>query len=214
MRLAPSLAPLRHRAFARFWTGAFVSNVGTWMETVAVGILVTEQTDQAGWAGLVAAAEATARGAEVLVLEKLERPGGSMRLSSGVVWRHSELADFRRECPGGDPVLQALVHERLDDDLAWLESLGALVVARETGNPRTVGVRFDTAALTSTLAEQAGEQVVAHHLRAGRGRLAAVVALVKRHHRLGDRLQHAVTDLRSTCGARHCEPPLDRPRAE
>jgi MFS family permease len=56
VRLAPSLAPLRHRAFARFWTGAFVSNVGTWMETVAVGILVTEQTDQAGWAGLVAAA--------------------------------------------------------------------------------------------------------------------------------------------------------------
>jgi MFS family permease len=39
-----------------FWTGAFVSNIGTWMETVAVGILVTEATDQAGWAGLVAAA--------------------------------------------------------------------------------------------------------------------------------------------------------------
>ncbi len=119
----------------------------------------------AGLAGLVAAAEATARGAEVLVLEKLERPGGSMRLSSGVVWRHSELADFRRECPGGDPVLQALVHERLDDDLVWLESLGALVVARETGNPRTVGVRFDTASLTSALAEQAGEVRVREPLR-------------------------------------------------
>jgi MFS family permease len=39
-----------------FWSGAFVSNIGTWMETVAVGILVTEATDQAGWAGLVAAA--------------------------------------------------------------------------------------------------------------------------------------------------------------
>ena len=52
-----------------------------------------------------------------------------MRLSSGVVWRHRELEDFRRECPGGDPVLQALVHERLDDDL---------VVARE---PRRAGRR-------------------------------------------------------------------------
>jgi MFS family permease len=51
-----SLAPLRHRPFALFWTGAFVSNIGTWMETVAVGILVTRATDQAGWAGLVAAA--------------------------------------------------------------------------------------------------------------------------------------------------------------
>jgi MFS family permease len=56
VRLNASLAPLRHRPFAMFWTGAFVSNIGTWMETVAVGILVTEATDQAGWAGLVAAA--------------------------------------------------------------------------------------------------------------------------------------------------------------
>jgi MFS family permease len=38
------------------WTGAFLSNVGTWMETVAVGILVTADTGKAGWTGLVAAA--------------------------------------------------------------------------------------------------------------------------------------------------------------
>ncbi len=31
--------------FAILWTGAFVSNIGTWMETVGVGILVTEATD-------------------------------------------------------------------------------------------------------------------------------------------------------------------------
>jgi MFS family permease len=56
VKLPASLAPLRRRPFAMFWSGAFVSNIGTWMETVAVGILVTEATDQAGWAGLVAAA--------------------------------------------------------------------------------------------------------------------------------------------------------------
>jgi MFS family permease len=56
MRLPRSLAPLRHRRYAAFWFGAFASNIGTWMETVAVGILVTSQTGQAGWAGLVAAA--------------------------------------------------------------------------------------------------------------------------------------------------------------
>jgi len=56
MKLAPSLAPFRHRAFARVWFGAFVSNIGTWMEMVAVGVLVTETTRQAGWAGLAAAA--------------------------------------------------------------------------------------------------------------------------------------------------------------
>jgi MFS family permease len=47
---------MRHRRYAMFWTGAFTSNIGTWMETVAVGILVTKATGQAGWAGLVAAA--------------------------------------------------------------------------------------------------------------------------------------------------------------
>ena len=54
--LARSLAPLRHRTFALLWAGAFASNIGTWMETVAVGILVTTATGRAGWTGLVAAA--------------------------------------------------------------------------------------------------------------------------------------------------------------
>jgi MFS family permease len=54
--LPRSLAPLRHRRYAAFWTGAFASNIGTWMETVAVGVLVTSQTGEAGWAGIVAAA--------------------------------------------------------------------------------------------------------------------------------------------------------------
>ena len=56
MALPRSLAPFRQRAYARFWFGAFVSNIGTWMETVGVGILVTKQTGQAGWTGIVAAA--------------------------------------------------------------------------------------------------------------------------------------------------------------
>jgi MFS family permease len=54
--LTRSFAPLRHRSFALLWAGAFTSNIGTWMETVAVGVLVTTTTGQAGWAGLVAAA--------------------------------------------------------------------------------------------------------------------------------------------------------------
>ena len=51
----------------------------------------------AGMAGLVAAAEARARGAEVLLLEKGDRAGGSMLLSSGVIWRHREFGRFREE---------------------------------------------------------------------------------------------------------------------
>jgi MFS family permease len=51
-----SFAPFRHRDFALFWSGAFVSNIGTWMETVAFGVYVTNRTGQAVWPGIVAAA--------------------------------------------------------------------------------------------------------------------------------------------------------------
>jgi len=119
----------------------------------------------AGMAGLVAAAESVARGASVVVHEKGDRPGGSMLLSSGVVWRHRELDDFLRECPGGSVELQTLVHERLDSDLAWLEGLGARVVERSTGNPRTTGIRFDTRSLTETLAGHGGELRLGDPLR-------------------------------------------------
>jgi fumarate reductase flavoprotein subunit len=110
----------------------------------------------AGMAGLVAAVEARRLGAEPLVLEKLARPGGSMRLSSGVIWRHRDFDTFRAECPDGDPALQRLLFDRLDNDLRWLESLGAPVVQRDTGNPLTTGTRFDPEGLTAALVEAAG----------------------------------------------------------
>jgi fumarate reductase flavoprotein subunit len=110
-------------------------------------------------AGLAAAARARELGARVRVLEKLDRLGGSMRLSSGVVWRHREFERFRAECPDGDERLQRRVFEELDPALAWLEGLGAPVVERETGNPATTGVRFDPEGLTGALARAAGEDV-------------------------------------------------------
>lgn len=51
-----AIAPLRHPPYARLWTGAFVSNIGTWMETLALGIYVTKVTHQAAWTGTIAAA--------------------------------------------------------------------------------------------------------------------------------------------------------------
>jgi fumarate reductase flavoprotein subunit len=68
-----------------------------------------------------------------------------------VIWRHREFERFREECPAGEPELQRLLLERLDADLRWLESLGAPVLERETGNPLTTGVRFDPAGLTAAL---------------------------------------------------------------
>ena len=80
-----------------------------------------------------------------------------MLLSSGVVWRHRTLDDFRAECPGGDPALQSRIVEELDDALDWLESLGVEPVRRETGNPLTVGRRYDPRALTDALVRAAGD---------------------------------------------------------
>ena len=108
-------------------------------------------------AGLCAAARARELGAEPVVLEKGTRPGGSMLLSSGVVWRYRTFDEFRAQCPTGDERLQRLVFDGLDEGLEWLESLGAPVVERETGNPLTTGVRFDTQGLTDALVRAAGD---------------------------------------------------------
>ena len=108
----------------------------------------------AGMAGLVCAARARELGLRPRLLEQGTRPGGSMLLSSGVVWRHIEWDDFRAECPAGDERLQRLVWERLDDALAWLVSLGAAPVWQDTENPRTTGKRFDPRALTALLARE------------------------------------------------------------
>ena len=107
-------------------------------------------------AGLCAAARARELGADLVVLEKGDRTGGSMRLSSGFVWRHEDFDRFRSDCPDGDPALQRLIFDRLDDGLDWLESLGAPIVTRETGNPLTRGARFDPNGLTRALTAAAG----------------------------------------------------------
>jgi FAD binding domain len=108
-------------------------------------------------AGLAAAARARELGGAPLVYEKGTRPGGSMLLSSCVIWRFRDWDDYRAECPTGDEALQRALWEQLDDGIAWLESLGAPVVEHETGNPRTVGKRFDPRGLTQTLVVAAGD---------------------------------------------------------
>ena len=85
-------------------------------------------------------------------VEKAGAPGGAMRCSSGVFWRHAAFDVFRRECPDGDEALQRALFERLDADLDWLEARGARVTEPATGNPRTVGRRFDTDSIVEALA--------------------------------------------------------------
>jgi succinate dehydrogenase/fumarate reductase flavoprotein subunit len=106
-------------------------------------------------AGLVAAARARDLGASVVVYEKGNRAGGSMLLSSGVVWRYRDFDRFRTECPHGDAALQRLVYERVDEGIEWLGSLGAPILSEATGNPLTLGARFDPRALTDALVRRA-----------------------------------------------------------
>src|SRR3954470_24703201 len=120
-------------------------------------------------AGLCAAARARQLGLTPAVLEKGDRPGGSMLLSSGVIWRYRSLEEFRRQSPAGDERLQRLIVERLDEALDWLASVGAPVVAQKTANPLTIGRRFDPKGLTEALVEAAGGVQPGHGLVPGTG---------------------------------------------
>jgi succinate dehydrogenase/fumarate reductase flavoprotein subunit len=108
-------------------------------------------------AGLCAAVRARELGVHSVVLEKAWRPGGSMLLSSCVVWRYRTFEDFRAECPSGDEELQRVVYDGFDEALEWLVSLGPEVVWEETPNPLTTGKRFEPRSLTDALVRAAGE---------------------------------------------------------
>jgi fumarate reductase flavoprotein subunit len=107
-----------------------------------------------GLAGLVAALRAIELGARVTLLEKGDRIGGSFIYSSGYVWSYKDLQTFRREAPGGDVTLQRLVLERLKPGIEWLEDRGVPALTRDTGNPLTIGARFDPKPTVTTLADR------------------------------------------------------------
>ena len=62
---------LRHRDFALFWSAAFVSSIGMWMQAVTVPFMLHEATGSAAWIGLGAFAQF----APVMVMSPL---GGSL----------------------------------------------------------------------------------------------------------------------------------------
>ena len=109
-----------------------------------------------GLAGLAAALQAIELGAQVTLLEKGVRLGGSLIYSSGYVWSYRDLRTFRREAPGGEIPLQSLILNRLEPDIRWLEDRGVAVLARQTGNPLTTGVRLDPQQTVAVLAERIG----------------------------------------------------------
>jgi predicted MFS family arabinose efflux permease len=51
-RVSEMFRALRHRNFRLFWSGAFLSNTGTWMQAVAQGWLVLQLSDSPFWLGV------------------------------------------------------------------------------------------------------------------------------------------------------------------
>lgn len=49
--------PLAHRDFALFWSGALISNIGTWLQNVALSWLIWEITHSAFWVSMVTFAQ-------------------------------------------------------------------------------------------------------------------------------------------------------------
>jgi fumarate reductase flavoprotein subunit len=104
-------------------------------------------------AGLCAAARGRQLGANPVVYEKGTRAGGSMLLSSGFAWRFRSLDIHLEQCPGADERVAGTIVEQFDDALDWLESIGVELLTRDTGNPLTIGARFDPRQLVELLAE-------------------------------------------------------------
>lgn len=76
-----------------------------------------------GMAGLAAGGRAAECGATPLILEKGPRLGGSMRLSAGLIWTYESFRAARKDVPRGDPQLQRVIIDGLDQALGWLETL-------------------------------------------------------------------------------------------
>lgn len=92
----------------------------------------------AGMAGLVAALQAQALGAQVTLLEKGAAPGGSLWLSGGTLWCAKTVEDLKRLVPRGDPVLGPILVEDCPAGVAWLQSLGARLTRLDSLPDRNV----------------------------------------------------------------------------
>jgi succinate dehydrogenase/fumarate reductase flavoprotein subunit len=75
-------------------------------------------------AGLCAAVRALEAGADVILLDKAPRLGGTTVLSGGRIWTFAEFDRLKEAIPDGDEVLQRSVFAALDAGFAWLGEQG------------------------------------------------------------------------------------------
>ena len=77
-----------------------------------------------GLSGLVSAVSAQEAGAQVTLIEKAPRIGGSTAISGGVLWTFADYDLLRKNVPHGDPILQWLVCTGIDSASQWLWAQG------------------------------------------------------------------------------------------
>lgn len=120
-----------------------------------------------GMAGLCAAVSALESGARVVLVEKGERFGGSMRLSNGLVWTFKEKSSVRVQV-SGNQALQDLVVDSLEQDMRWLGEqgveLGPERPFQSFGHGRTVAPEQVIDALLARIRAMGGETLAGHAL--------------------------------------------------
>jgi succinate dehydrogenase/fumarate reductase flavoprotein subunit len=107
-----------------------------------------------GLAGLSAGVSALEAGAQVTLIEKAPEVGGTTRLSGGLLWTFADYEEARRLVPNGDPALQWLVYDTLDEAGAWLSGMGVALGAKERVLGHGSGRSVDPNVMIDTLAHR------------------------------------------------------------
>lgn len=113
-----------------------------------------------GMAGLVTGAALALEGHAVLVIEKGEDLGGSMRMSGGSLWSAVSMEAMERFVAGGDRQRQRQIVEQLPDGISWLEQLGVPAENLRSDDRRygcEVDVELVTRRLSTIIADAGGD---------------------------------------------------------
>jgi succinate dehydrogenase/fumarate reductase flavoprotein subunit len=115
-----------------------------------------------GMGGLVSANRALDYDRDVVVLEKGNRLGGSMRYAGGAIWTFETFEEIRELAPHGKGEIQQLVVDQLEDGLDWLEEKDVDLMEITIDIPGA-GMQIEPAAYTDTMEsniESAGGEIL------------------------------------------------------
>src|SRR5437763_10447167 len=108
-----------------------------------------------GMGGLAAATAAAEAGAQVVVVDKGSRPGGSAAISVGMFWAPPDFQSLRARVPLGDPALGRAFVEAYPSAVEQIRSMGIRVGKQvQGGMTNGIGYSIDVLALVSH--EEAG----------------------------------------------------------